>query len=153
MLTVAPIQVSSRRSYSPTLTATVFPPSLVSIGLWQLLEPHLTSINTGTPTKAKATPKGKKSAPAATPSKKRAKKVDSDDEDDEDEGRTLLSKRKKSTKIVKREDSDDDWRVYASLTLVLQVQYRRSKSWRTASRRYRWLAALATTSPYYNDEI
>jgi hypothetical protein len=72
------------------------------------IQPHLTSIIAGTPTKPKATPKGKKSAPAATPSKKRAKKVDDDDEDNEDEGRSLLSKRKKSTKIVKAEDSDDD---------------------------------------------
>jgi len=61
--------------------------------------------NTDTPAKPKATPKGKKNAPAATPSKKRGKKVDTDDEDDEDEGRTLISKRKK---IVKAEDSDEN---------------------------------------------
>ncbi|KAI4843055.1 hypothetical protein E4T44_06954 [Aureobasidium sp. EXF-8845] len=57
-----------------------------------------------TPAKPKATPKGKKNAPAATPSKKRGTKADTDD-DGEDEGRNLLSKRKK---IVKAEDSDDD---------------------------------------------
>ncbi|KAI4762614.1 hypothetical protein E4T52_10750 [Aureobasidium sp. EXF-3400] len=60
-----------------------------------------------TPAKPKAAPKGKKSAPASTPSKKRTKKVDGGDaeDDDEDEGRTLL---RKKSRLIKAEDSDDE---------------------------------------------
>lgn len=66
--------------------------------------------NTDTPAKPKATPKGKKSTPAATPSKKRTKNAEAAEaaeaeDDDEDEGRTLVRKR---VKLVKAEESDDD---------------------------------------------
>jgi hypothetical protein len=106
-LTVAPLQVSSRRSSSLMLTATLFPLHLVSFDLRQRSESYLTKNNTDTPAKPKAAPKGKKSAPASTPSKKRTKKVDGGDaeDDDEDEGRTLL---RKKSRLIKAEDSDDE---------------------------------------------
>lgn len=65
------------------------------------------SNNIDTPAKSKATTKGKKSTPAATPSKKRTKGVDvaEAEDDDEDEGRSLVRKR---TKLIKAEDSDDN---------------------------------------------
>ena len=107
MLTVAQLQVLSRRSFSLTSTATLSPLHPVSSHLREHHKPRLTGNNADTPAKPKATPKGKKSAPAATPSKKRTKNADSAeaDDDDEDEGRSLISKR---TKLIKAEESDDD---------------------------------------------
>jgi len=107
VLIVAPLQVSSRRSFSLTSTTTLFPLHPVSLYDSKHHELRLTGNNADTPAKPKATPKGKKSAPAATPSKKRTKNADSAEaaHDDEDEGRSLIRKR---TKLIKAEDSDDD---------------------------------------------